>query len=316
MIRKLTFAAGMLTAAITVLSAAPASAQSADQSFQLLGGVGYTWLTGNELVYDAAGNRISHLVWDSQAPVLTLGARAEVMNGWKIIGNAKVGFSGNSFMRDSDWLAPFSPSFDANDWSDRSWHPDTDLDHYFDLDIAIAKDVIHTDTASLNLQGGFKYTDVKWTAYGGDFNYSVGGFRDTSGSFPDGERGITYQQRYPAVFIGTEGAIQSGAWTFTGLLRGGVTFNASDTDHHWMRDLRFEEDFSSTPFVSIGAKVDYALSTRMSIYLAGNFDKYFRKKGDTSMYNIPSGALIATFPDGAGMDFQSTSLTIGAKVAF
>ncbi|MBD0415798.1 omptin family outer membrane protease [Tianweitania sp. Rool2] len=48
------------------------------------------------------------------------------------------------------------------------------------------------------------------------------------------------------------------------LLRRGVTVKASDTDHRWTRGLRFEETFGPTPFVSLGAEVDYAMSEKLS----------------------------------------------------
>jgi outer membrane protease len=124
----------------------------------------------------------------------------------------------------------------------------------------------------VNLHGGFKYTNVKRTSYGGDFVYSTNGFRDDVGNLPDGEKGITYEQRYPGLFVGGEASTRFGAWTLTGLVRGGVTINASDTDHHWMKNNRYEEEYSATPFVSVGAQLDYALSERASIFLGGSFE--------------------------------------------
>ncbi|ARP67228.1 MULTISPECIES: hypothetical protein [Mesorhizobium] len=42
-----------------------------DRSVVFLGGVGYTWPKGNEFVYDEGGNRVSKLIWETGAPVLT-----------------------------------------------------------------------------------------------------------------------------------------------------------------------------------------------------------------------------------------------------
>jgi outer membrane protease len=304
--------------ALGILSSTGAAmAQDANPNFSFQGGIGYTFLEGNELVYDGAGNRISHLIWETQAPVLNLKARAGFSQNWSVTGSATIGFSGDSHMEDYDWLAPYSPSFAFDDWSHRSIHPDTDLDQYLDIDLAIGRDFQFNDQLTVNLHGGLQYTNVKWTAYGGSFTYSVGGFRDTSGNFPDGERGISFEQRYPGAFVGAEATIKNGAWTFSGLARAGVSINASDTDHHWMRDLRFEEEYSPIPFVTVGGQVDYAYSERTSFFLGGEFENFFRKKGDTVIYDIPSGAQLAgPFEDGAGMDFRSVTLTAGIKMNF
>ncbi|EHK55651.1 outer membrane protease [Mesorhizobium alhagi CCNWXJ12-2] len=308
---------GTFCATSTVAMAADQTIYSApDRSIVFVGGVGYTWLKGNELVYDEAGNRISELIWETDAPVLTTGLKAEVWNNWTISANAVFGFSGNSHMEDYDWLAPYSPSFASGDWSHQSIHTDTDLDRYINLDIAAGRDFVINDATTINLHGGFKYTNVKWSAYGGSFTYSENGFRDTTVNFPEGERVISYEQRYPGVFLGAEATTKFGNWTLSGVLRGGLTVDASDVDHHWMRDLRFEEDFGTIPFISVGAKADYRMTERASLFLAGNFDKYFREKGDTTMYDIPTGAQGPTFEDGAGMDFYAFTISAGFKVAF
>src|SRR3546814_9973093 len=92
-------------------------------------------------------------------------------------------------MEDYDWFQP------GNDWTDRSRHFDTDLDHYLMIDIAGRFDRLRWEDGRLGLLGGVRYTDVQWTAYGGDFVYTATTFRDTVGSFPAGERGITYRQQ-------------------------------------------------------------------------------------------------------------------------
>jgi outer membrane protease len=283
----------------------------------LRAGFGYSWIEGNELVFDGVGNRISHLIWETEAPVFTIGAEAKLGAAWKIMANGAFGFSGNSHMEDYDWIAPFNPSYAFNDWSHQSIHPDTRLDRYIDLDIAIGRDFVVSDATTFNLHGGFKYTNIKWSAYGGSFIYSTAGFRDTVGTFPAGVPGISYEQRFPGVFLGAEATTRHGAWTFSGLLRGGVTIGAETIDHHWMRDLRFDDHFGTIPFVSIGAKVDYQFSTNASLFLAGNLDRYFRAKGDTTIYDIPSGVQVGgPLTNGAGTDLTAIRLSVGFKVTF
>ncbi|MBD0415797.1 omptin family outer membrane protease [Tianweitania sp. Rool2] len=289
---------------------------SAGNEVTFLGGVGYTWLKGNEVVYDGGGNRISHLIWETRAPVLTGSFNAEVSNGWRVAANGVVGFSGDSHMEDYDWLAPFAPGSNWEDWTHQSIHPDTKLDRYVNLDIALGRDFAINDSATINLHGGFKYTNVKWTAHGGSLVYSVNGFRDTVANFPDGQSIITFEQRYPGLFLGAEATVKSGAFTFSGLARGGFTISATDTDHHWLRSLRFEEKYDPIPFISLGAKADYAITEKAGVFVAANFEKYFRKKGDSTLYDIESGNEGPTYSDSAGMDFYSVTLSAGFKLAF
>ncbi|RWK69666.1 hypothetical protein [Mesorhizobium sp.] len=68
---------GTFCTSSTIAMAAHSTTYSApDKSVVFLGGVGYTWLKGNELFYDEVGNRISKLIWETGAPVLTTGLKA------------------------------------------------------------------------------------------------------------------------------------------------------------------------------------------------------------------------------------------------
>ena len=186
----------------------PAAAQAQDQLFEinddvsLSVGAGYSFIKGDEIVYDG-DDRISHLIWESKSPTVTGGLDVEFASGWTLRAGGAVAVRGDSHMEDYDWLEPFRTSFDFEDWTHQSVHPDTRLHHYFTGDLAVGKD-IRLGAATLNLHGGIKYTSVHWTAYGGTYTYSVAGFRDQSGGFPDGERGISFQQRYPGVFLGAD----------------------------------------------------------------------------------------------------------------
>lgn len=290
--------------------------QSSFSDFTFVGGVGYTRLEGNELVYDGAGNRISHLIWKTEAPVINLGVDGTFGQGWTVAGKAQFGFNGNSDMKDYDWA---NGDFAFDNWSDRSIHPDTALDRYINLDIAVGKNFDVSEDAILNLHGGVKYTNVKWTAYGGSYIYSTPGlgFRGDVGVSPAGEKAITFEQRYPGLFIGGKATITSGEWTLTGLVRGGLTVGATDTDHHWLRNLRFEEKYRAIPFVVLGAEGSYRVSERTQLTIGADFERFFRKKGRSQEYAIDSGlATGGPFDDAVGMDFQSMTLSAGLKVAF
>ncbi|WP_085035777.1 omptin family outer membrane protease [Ensifer aridi] len=307
------FVSGAFCAASTAARAADQTIYAVPDS-SLVMGLGYTRLKGNELVYDA-GNRISHLIWESDAPVLTTAFKAALVNNWTISANAAIGLSGDSHMEDYDWKERWG--FDRGDWSSRDVSPDTSLDRYINVDIATGRDFVINDAMTVNLHGGFKYINVKWTAYGGTFIRSDGGFRNEIINFEPGERIISYEQRYPGVFLGAEVITKVGDWTLSGLLRGGISVDARDVDNHWLRKLLFEEEFGAQPFVSVGAKVDYQMNDRVSLFLAGNFDKYFREKGNMTQYDRSKAPVEVNFyKDAAGVDLCAFTLSAGFKLTF
>lgn len=305
---------GMAVAADNLMGGS-VEASSHDGAFTFIGGVGYTFLQAEERVYDGAGNRISELFWESEAPVLTGSLRARFAGPWTLSASATVGFAGNSWMEDYDWLDA-SPSFAFDDWSDHSIHPDTELHHYFTGDIALGRDFQVNRAVTLNLHGGFKYTDVKWTAYGGSYVYSEDGYRDDTGSLPNGERSISYQQRFPGVFLGAETTATHNNWTISIQARGGLNFEVEDEDHHWARDLRFEDDYGTLPFLSLSGRVEYKVTDKANLFLAGSFEQHFDKIGDVRIYQIPTGGLVGTSEDGAGLEFRSFTLSGGFKAKF
>ncbi len=307
------FVFGAFCATSTVAIAAEETSYAVPDS-SLVMGLGYTWLKGNELVYDSAGKRISHLIWETAAPVLTMGFKAELVDSWTISAGAVTGFSGDSHMEDYDWEEPWG--FDRGDWSSRYISPDTRLDRYINVDIAAGRDFAINDATTVNLHGGFRYTNVKWTAYGGTFTSSDGGFRNKNIIFEPGERKISYEQRYPGVFLGAEVTTKVGDWTLLGLLRGGFSVDASDIDHHWPAVL-YKEAFGTQPFVLVGARADYQVNDRVSLFLAGNFDKYFREKGDVTRYDRSMKPVGANFyKKAAGMDLYAFTLSAGFKLTF
>lgn len=296
-------------------SESPKDVRFSNSDFYFLGGVGYTSLRGDELVYAEDGTKRSHLIWKSDAPVLTATAKAVFENDWTLSGNLAVGLTGNSKMADYDWRVSPPAGFDPSAWSDRSLHPDTVLDRYLTADIAVGHNFNVNETTTLNLHGGFKYTNVKWSAYGGSYIYSSYNFRDSIGNFPDGMRIITYEQTYPAVFVGLAATKVIEQWSFSAFARGGVSVKPGGEDHHWARQIKFSQKFNNALFMSLGARAEYAVSQKATFFFASNFERYFRKTGGTeaTLYDTNEQYY---FPGTAGMKFQSWSVTGGFKYRF
>ena len=292
---------------------------SADGTVTLTGGVGVIGIEGREYVFDGSGSEdvLSLLIWQSLAPMLTTGLDVSLPDGWSIAAKAQVALGGDSYMEDYDWLLPFRPSFASDDWTHRSQSENTDLDWYFNGSIALGKDIVVNEDMTVNVNGGFKYTDVQWAAVGGTFVYSVGGFRDTSGTFAD-VPAITYRQQWPALFLGADAEIVRDQWTFDFGAQAGVTFNGIGDDTHWMRvpPLNFVDSLGMSPTVSLSASAEYEVDEQLSLFVAGTFDIFFIDRGYTDIYNNDTGALVGSELDAAGAELVSASVSVGLKGTF
>lgn len=285
------------------------------ERIRLLGGVGYASLSAEEFVYDDADNRISQLFWESDVPVVTAAAEIDLGNNWGILANVAVGLNGDSHMVDYDWLDA-APSYAFDDWSDRSEHSNTDLEHYFTGDIALGRN-FSLVTSSINLHAGFKYTDVKWASYGGSYVYSEnGGYRNETGTEPEGQRAISYRQKLPGVFIGARAQTRISDLTLTGQARGGVTINAQDHDWHWQTNTRFDDEFDPLPFISLSARAEYAVAPLTSIFMAASYDRYFHNVGDVVLSNIDDGMVTDSDANGAGAELEAVTISGGLSVRF
>jgi len=293
----------------------PAATQAADQLLMsadgqvvFRGSYGITAIEANEVVYQGK-RKISQLIWQSSAVSTFTGDLKVDMDRFFLRANASVGLGGDGHMRDYDWLVSDKP------WSHRSTHPDTRLNHYFTGSLEAGRAVLSSDDTTISLGAGIKYTDVKWTAWGGSYVYSDTGFRKDKGDFPDGEKGISYRQQWPVPFLGIDISHSEGPWTFSGAFQGGVAVNGKGTDDHWMRDLRFIDNVETTPAVMISASAEYEVRPDIAFYVSGAFDQVIRGRADTDMIDKVSGDLIR-FPDGAGADYMSMTVSLGLRGKF
>ncbi|UVC10691.1 omptin family outer membrane protease [Rhizobium sp. TH2] len=304
-----------LAACMTLVSAPVASQagdmllSSADGTVIFRGSYGITAVKANELVWEGKA-KVSQLIWKSQGiSTFTGDATFALDKSFYLKAIGTIGFGGDGYMADYDWFNPGGP------WTHRSQHPDTRLDHYFALGLEAGREVLSYDGTAVSLGGGFKYTDVKWSAYGGSYVYSDTGFRADRGKFPDGEKGISYQQQWPVPYLGVNLSHTEGAWTFGSALQGGIAVNADGTDDHWMRDLRFIDHFDTTPAVMISASAEYEFRPDTAFYLSGSFDHMFRTRADTDEIDKLTGDK-HKFPDGAGADYQSVTVSLGLRGRF
>lgn len=293
-------------------------------SVTLSGELGLLMLEANEYVYAWPGSTYygSRLIWKSTAPMASGALHATLPDGWTLTAKARVALGGDSYMEDYDWTGPDFAGFDQDDWTHRSQHDDTNLDWFFDGSVLLGYDLPASEGMKINVNGGFKYTDVQWAAYGGRYVYSdleAGdgcGFRGCVGDFPDGEAGITYRQMLPAVVAGVDTEYTDGPLTLGASGHVGFTFNGTGDDQHWMRDLNFVDHLQPAPLISAELSAQYRVMDGLNVFVAGSAEQVFAGRADTDVRDTALDADEGTEPDSAGADLFSASITAGLKGTF
>lgn len=277
-------------------------------------GVGVGYLLANEYVWDGS-NPLSLLIWEVPAfPLATLSFETPLEDGWRIEGNAEIGM-GRGNMVDYDWIAPFNTGFTLDDWSHQSIHPDTVLQHYISAGLRAGHDFAEVGGVRFGMHVEANYTDAQWTAYGGSFIYSVSGFRDTVGTFTDGEAGITYRQMLPQALAGLDVRTEAGPLKLKASAQGGVVIGGQANDDHWLRDLNFLDSFLYLPVLAAKGEVTYAFSDSFAASVTGSVKQVFSMRGDTTVTDtITSGQAVSY--DSAGTDLFSASLSAGLQGTF
>lgn len=291
---------------------------NADGSFAFSVSAGVLALEGREHVFPISGSdsNLSLLIWQSVSPMVSAEARGTFGGGWTVLAEGRVASSGFAYMEDYDWFGTYFVSYDPDDWTHRSQHPNTVLDWFAEGSVALGYDFDLRGGMKVNVNSGISYTDVQWAASDGSYNYSVGGFRDSSGTFSG--PGITYRQQLPSVFVGIDTSMETGDLTVDLGLRAGLTVMGSATDWHWQRTppLRFEDMFMPAPTLGGRIKASYAVHDNFSVFVDGRVDKIFLARGDTEIYNNDTGTLSASSTDTAGAELLSASISAGIKGTF
>ncbi|ANP88265.1 outer membrane protease [Rhizobium leguminosarum] len=302
----------LLVAATPSLAAANnASYSSDDGNFFFFAGLGLANIKAHAFVYDG-DHKNSQLNWESKGMTLfTVGVDAQIDNDWSLKGSVKVGTGGTGHMVDYDWASP-----GHDDWSHRSIHPLTELDHYVAGAIQLDRIIYGNETSSMAVGAGVQYTDLKWTAYGGSGIYTEERFRDTPVAWPDWEKSISYRQQIPIGFVSLSGEHVLGDLTISGGLQTGLSFGIKYTDDHWLRGLRFHGDIDPAPTIGATFDLNYAVTPAASIYLSGSFEQVFRSHGDMQIDDTSKGTSSAWEKDAVGANFQSMSISLGLKATF
>jgi outer membrane protease len=276
-------------------------------------GISAGWLTGqsHEFFYDGAGDKISELIWDmNHAYTFNADLGIALLPTLKLNARGTWGGDIDSHMEDYDWLAL---EYGQTDWTHRSIHDETELEHFARFDINLQYDVIQDEALIISGLLGARFTGVKWSAYGGEFVYTTDPattFRDDIFTLPDSTLGITYVQNWAVAYAGVSGTLKSGSWRLSGSIIGSPLAYGSDEDDHWLRSIKFENDLHRTNFVGTSAEAVYFFADHYEVFLNANAERYFRTKGDKT---VNDGTEVE-FNDTGGGDHENLQISLGFRV--
>lgn len=280
-------------------------------SVTLSGSLGYLTGVAHEKVYKPNGALLSELVWDMQdALVLNGGMTFQATDRLSFYGNASLGLAANNYMDDYDWLGNPRPS----EPNLHSWHDDTELDHYYTADVGAAFAMFENGANRFSVLGGFKYTDIQWSAYGGCYNYK---YFHVRGCIDDDVKGITYRQTLPALYGGLGYAGAYDRWSLSLEGRLGMTLAGAEADDdHWLRDLNFIDNLNSAPYLALNGKVGYAVSDNADVVGSVAFDKFFEMRGETTYTETDTGYSERSNYDAGGDDLYTLNIALGLDYRF
>jgi outer membrane protease len=281
---------------------------------------GYLFGQSRELVFDAAtGHKVSELFWKIDGAFVLGGALTVRPVEWLTLKvDAWTPVQSRNTMDDYDWIVD-----GRADWSHWSHHPDTKMNRGHRIDVGAAVRLAKFagtplfDSAQLNLLAGYRWVYMNWTSFGGTYTYSSStGFRDRTGTFPEGVPGIGYEQWLETPYIGLGGHMTVARWSFSGELTGSLWTRGSARDHHYMRSLMFEDESRSMPMIAGEVKAGYALTDRLSLFGSALFQRYFETKAATTTTDFATGTVSHEPGEVAGMDHYALLFNLGLKWAF
>lgn len=279
------------------------------------------YLTGeaNGYVYwpQAGGHKASQLIWKID-DIYMIGAgvsikplrRLKPLLRLGLAINADVWFNisnGSGTMDDYDWKEP------GWDWTDWSHHENTDVTRGIMVDINVELTPFKAGPVRFSGFLGYKRDNWEWEARGGSYIYSEDGFRNTSGTWPDDELGITYEQIFYVPYIGIGVNGNFGAFDLKARLIGSPLFYGEAVDHHHKRDLVVYDDFIGKSMIAFDIAGACTFTNHLALQMALNYTKYDTMKGDAEWHEK---GVVTTYHDAAGADLETTMFSLSFLYTF
>lgn len=302
-----------ISLALAMSTTVPAMAEPGGITASLDAGV--LNIKATETFYDGS-HKNSQLDWKTTNAMALRGSLGlELSPDWRVKAEGRVGFEGDGYLTDYDWLRPYYRDTSKDGWSHRSQHDDTRLDHYFSGSLEFNRTLLEDSLQYMSAGIGFRYTDVKWSGYGGTGTYSTAAFRDSPRAWKDDLKVITYRQQIPVVYGNLSGGRKFGNWSLNAGLEGGAMVYAKATDDHWLRNTRFTDKFGIGGMFGLKGGVAYNLTENASIYLDGAYEYTGFGHGDKTAVPI-GGSNGFVYKNAGGGDMQSLFVGAGVKGRF
>jgi plasminogen activator len=273
-------------------------------------------LLAHERVYDVpgTGRKVSQLDWRANvAPVIGGSVSWHPVDRITLRANGFVPVSGNSQMKDYDWLvAPYAA------WSDLWIADDTRLARAYRAEASLAGTVLSDSGLSLDLLGGFRRDTIKWNGYGGCYTYSDESFRDQSGCY-DPSFGIAYQQWWNSPYLGLGAQAVSGPVTLRLELVASPFAWGRDDDHRVNDDgsqTVFKETFSHARMLGATATAAYRVSDHASLFLRADFESIGPVRGPIYELTATDPADVYAPKPAAGASSRSVLVAAGLSARF
>lgn len=281
-------------------------------------GVGAGYLTGEatELVYNPweGGRKVSELTWEIDS-LFMFGVTAELeVFGW-LTAKLDTWFKatdGEASMDDYDWQVA------GGDWTDWSHHGDTDVTDAYIFDLSGEAAFYNSDNVVFSFILGYRADNYGWDARGGDYIYSVSGFRDRQGSFTDGLLGISYEQTHNAVYLGLGTEMNFTNFKVEARVVYAPYVYAEATDHHHLRNLVTYEtydEFGEGDMIEIDLSGAYYFTKNLSLEVGFSYQSYSTATGDIEWHFRDAG-IVDFVEDGAGMDMSTAMISSLVKYTF
>ncbi len=135
------------------------------------------------------------------------------------------------------------------------------------------------------------------------------------GVFPN-TVGIDYKQEFSALYLGLAGLYRFQQSDISLQLKWSPWVNAKDKDNHYQRDLTFyEKSNESADLFSVSVNYNYHYTQSVTLFAEYVYSQYSEAKADMTLINNQTGET-SYYSDGAGLDNQNSTITLGVKYSF
>ena len=250
--------------------------------------IGVALLNGKseELVY-VNGKKLSELTWELEnVPMFGLEVERKLasktylnISAWTKLAN------GSGEMNDYDWLD------ESGSWTHHSNHK-TNLEKAYMLNLNVEYELLHNKNHNFSTSIGFRHDRFKWEAYDGE-----GTYLNSDVIFYG--KGITYDQKLYAPYIGLDFNYKKNSWSVNMYLRGSFWAWGEATDVHHSpaysldgvyypsgEERTFKDNISDIDYLSYGVKLNYFMREDILIGLAFDFQDYLKSKGEGEINGV------------------------------